>query len=83
MSLWCECLDCGGNGDAYICENGLMRARLMVAKAEQQKYTMTIVALPVFIIFLSILAMASGPSTTARSTPQAVNEPTARMTDGF
>lgn len=86
MSLWCDCLDCGGSGEAFICENGLMRAQIMAAKAEQDSQTLSaaMVFMGIFLITLmGFGAMSSTPSNPQPGAAQAAKEFTARMTDDF
>jgi len=86
MSLWCDCLDCGGSGGAFICENGLLRAQLMAAKSKQDAQTLS--AALVFMGIFLIALMGAGAMSSASPNPQpdaqqAAKEFTARMTDDF
>lgn len=86
MSLWCECLDCGGSGDAFICENGLLRAQMMAAKAEQNSQALSAAMGFMGIFLISVMAFfatASSPPIPQPGAPQAAKEFTARMTDDF
>lgn len=85
MSLWCECLDCGGSGEAFICENGLLRAQIMAAKAEQNSQAVSAAMgfMGIFLIcVMAFWATASSPSIQLGAS-QAAKEFTARMTDDF
>lgn len=86
MSLWCECLDCGGSGEAFICENGLLRAQIMAAKAQQNSQALSAAMGFMGIILISVMAFwatASSPSIPQPDAPQAAKEFTARMSDDF
>lgn len=85
MSLWCECLDCGGSGDAFICENGLLRAQIMAAKSQQSVFSIMGASglFPVFALTGMILFLAGGAATTAVSNTPAEAEVRIRMSDGF
>lgn len=66
MSLWCECPDCGGSGEAFICENGLLRAQMMMAKSERQSTMLIHFLLGAMLMMLVLMIgtmAASGPST--------------------
>lgn len=86
MSLWCECLDCGGSGEAFICENGLLRAQLMAAKAEQNSQAVSAAVGFMGVLLIALMtfgAIASAPSNPQQGATQAAKEFTARMTDDF
>ncbi|AXH60258.1 hypothetical protein [Pseudomonas amygdali] len=86
MSLWCECLDCGGSGEAFICENGLLRAQIMAAKAEQNSQAVSVAMGFMGVFLISVMAFwatASSPSNSQLGASQAAKEFTARMTDDF
>lgn len=35
MSLWCECIDCGGHQEFIVCENKLMDMQVEVWKSQR------------------------------------------------